>query len=235
VANITISTSATVAKWDIVVTAAGNKGGIGTETFAVTPHAIPSTWKLPLNSAGLGLVSDGAQSDGSYSLYDDGVCGVSSGVLLSGDMTIQTNNPTRKTRTCSGRTMTLVYPAGDPVYPTGGRETMLVFMNLHNISSDTTTILTGYANRVLRHLALNPAQKQRCDAWRWQSAPGIAGDKVWVERMSATTYHVYTQDRDPDLVLAAANASNNRAICTTTGQAHHLSVDFYVVSKEVLP
>ena len=35
VANITISASATAAKWDIVVTAEGKKGGIGTESFAV--------------------------------------------------------------------------------------------------------------------------------------------------------------------------------------------------------
>jgi len=35
VANITISASATAAKWDIAVTAAGKKGGIGTETFTV--------------------------------------------------------------------------------------------------------------------------------------------------------------------------------------------------------
>src|SRR5690349_8553156 len=31
VANITVSASATVSKWDIVVTASGKKGGIGTE------------------------------------------------------------------------------------------------------------------------------------------------------------------------------------------------------------
>jgi len=35
VANITISASATAAKWDIAVTAAGKKGGIGTEAFTV--------------------------------------------------------------------------------------------------------------------------------------------------------------------------------------------------------
>lgn len=35
VANITISASATAAKWDIAVTASGKKGGIGTETFTV--------------------------------------------------------------------------------------------------------------------------------------------------------------------------------------------------------
>lgn len=35
VANITITAAATAAKWDIVVTASGKKGGIGTEMFAV--------------------------------------------------------------------------------------------------------------------------------------------------------------------------------------------------------
>jgi hypothetical protein len=35
VANITISTSATIAKWDIVVTAVGKKGGIGSEAFTI--------------------------------------------------------------------------------------------------------------------------------------------------------------------------------------------------------
>jgi hypothetical protein len=35
VANITISAAATVAKWDVVVTAAGKKGGIGSEAFTI--------------------------------------------------------------------------------------------------------------------------------------------------------------------------------------------------------
>lgn len=41
VANITISVSATPAKWDIVVTAAGKKGGIGTESFTVKVRGQP--------------------------------------------------------------------------------------------------------------------------------------------------------------------------------------------------
>ena len=43
VANITISGSATVAKWDIVLTAAGKKGGIGSEAFAIKAHGNVST------------------------------------------------------------------------------------------------------------------------------------------------------------------------------------------------
>jgi len=37
VANITISAGAAIGKWDIVVSAAGKKGGIGTESFAIKP------------------------------------------------------------------------------------------------------------------------------------------------------------------------------------------------------
>jgi hypothetical protein len=237
VANITISRSATIAKWDVVVSAASKKGGIGTEAFTIQPHVVASTWKLPLNSTGLGLRSDGLQNDGVYSSYETGVCSVSGGIFngSSGDGTLQTNNPTAKSRTCSGRTMTVVYPTGDPVYPAGGTETMLVFLNIHNISSQTTIIPVGYGNRVLRQLSLNPTQKQRCDAWRWANNSTLPGDFVWVERMDATTFHVYTKDRDPDAALAAASAGLNKAVCTTTGQTHHLSVDLLVVAKEALP
>lgn len=239
VANITISASATVAKWDVKVTA-GSKGGIGTELFAVKGKAAPnptSTWMLPLASTGLGLISDNREPDASgiFSVYESGVCGVSGQIFVggSGDATIQTNNPTQKSSTCqTARTMKVVYPVGDPVYPGGKTETMLVFMNIHNISNAATVIAVGPLNRVLRHLALNPTQKERCDAWRWTDE-GFAGDKVWVERMDARTYHIYTKDRDP--VSASAAAGQNRAVCTTTGQSHNLPVDLYVVSEVPLP
>lgn len=43
VANITISATATIGKWDIVVTAASKKGGIGSEAFTVKVHGNVST------------------------------------------------------------------------------------------------------------------------------------------------------------------------------------------------
>ncbi len=242
VANITISAGATVAKWDVTVTA-GGKGGIGTELFAVKGKAEPNpttTWMIPLASTGLGLISDNRQLDASgiFSVYESGVCAVSGQIFVgagSGDATVQTNNPTRKSSICqAARTMTVVYPVGDPAYPAGGTEKIMVFMNIRNISNATTTIGVGYANRVLRHLALNPSQKERCDAWRWNEATGL-GDNVWVERLDATTYHVYTRDRDPDPLKAAAAVGQNRALCTTTGQSHNLPVDLYVVSNVALP
>ena len=195
----------------------------------VGPTNPASTWKLPLNSSGLGLVSDGLFPDAgnSYSLYENGVCSVSSQIFYygSGDATVQTNNPTAKSRICSGRTMSVVYPVGDVVYPNGGVETMLVFANLRNIASDTTTIAVG--STVERALALNPTQTERCDAWRWGALAG--GDNVLVNRIDASTYHVFTKDRGPNPIAGA-----NRAICTTTGQTHNLSVDLYVVSSLAL-
>jgi hypothetical protein len=182
-------------------------------------------------------VSDGKSADGTYSLYDDGVCGVRAQIFTgggSGDATMQTNNPRVKDARCVDypRKMRVVYPAGDPAYPNGGTETLEVFVNLRNISNATTTIPVGYDSRVRRILSLNPPQTERCDAWRWASVVNgvtYAADFVWVERMEdMRTYHVYTADRDP--VEANRVAGANRAICTTTGATHHLSVDLYVVS-----
>lgn len=199
----------------------------------VTPTSL---WKLPLDDASLGLRSDYLQSSSGYSVYEDGVCGVTGKIFVgggSGDATLQTNNPRAKNTQCNGpRKMTVVYPVGDVVYPSGGSETMPVFVNLRNISNDTTIIGLGYENRVQRILSLNPTQTQRCDAWRWSDV-GVAGDKVWVERLDASTYHVYTRDQDP--VEANRIGGANRAVCTTTGQAHNLSVDLLIVSKVPLP
>jgi hypothetical protein len=45
IANITISATATIAKWDVVVTAAGKKGGIGSEAFAIKAKKVPTDTK----------------------------------------------------------------------------------------------------------------------------------------------------------------------------------------------
>lgn len=205
-----------------------------------TVQIATATWKLPLNTSGLGLISDGQFSDGTSSVYDDGVCGVTTRIFNatgsgSGDATLQTNNPTAKANGCAQypRKMSIVYPAGDPQYSSGGTETMAVFLNVRNIANPTTVIPIGYANRVQRHFAVNPSQATRCDAWRWSS--DLSSDDVWVERMDVRTYHVYTKDRDPDPVVAALRAGENRATCTTTGVQHRLSVDFLIVAKQDMP
>lgn len=196
----------------------------------VAPTNPTATWKLPLSAGGLGLISDGQFVDGSntYSLYENGVCSVTTQIFYyggSGDATLQTNNPRAKDRSCAGRHMSLVYPVGDVVYPNGGLETMPVFLNLRNIANDTTTISIGAT--VERAFVLNPTQTERCDAWRWGALAG--GDNVLVTRIDASTFHVYTKDRGDNPIAGA-----NRAVCTTTGQTHNLSVDLYVVSSSAL-
>lgn len=193
----------------------------------------PNTrWRLPLDGAGLGLVSDGREQENGFSKYEHGVCGVTGTIFVgtgSGDATLQTNNPRAKDTKCVARKMTVVYPVGDPVYPNGGTETMLVFLNLRNILNNTTDMDVGKPE--LRILSLNPTQTERCDAWRWSNETHNnvthTGDKVWVARLADVNgkrrYHVYTQDRGPTAVAGA-----NRATCTTTLQNHHLSVDFYI-------
>jgi len=158
---------------------------------AVAPTNPTATWELPLSSAGLGLVSDRQFPDATttYSLYENATCSVSTKIFYyggSGDATLQTNNPTAKSRTCAGRQMSVVYPVGDVVYPSGGIETMQVFLNIHNIANDTTTIPIGAT--VERALALNPTQAERCDAWRWGALAG--GDNVLVQRLDTRTFHV---------------------------------------------
>jgi hypothetical protein len=96
VANITISTSATIAKWDIVVAAAGKKGGIGTEAFAIKPKPNADTKSRvnyvianqvdvapagsPANMQPAGIIGDGRLRDGSSaaggdSEYQGNFCG----------------------------------------------------------------------------------------------------------------------------------------------------------------
>ena len=99
VANITISAAATPAKWDIVVTAAGKKGGIGTESFTVKVRGQPRiqtkpnlVWEDSVNVAAAGqpplwekalLTGDyrdlhgQPRTDGTSGEYQHGFCGSS--------------------------------------------------------------------------------------------------------------------------------------------------------------
>ena len=45
IANITVSGTATIGSWDVIVTASGKKGGIGTEMFAVRPRHVSTDTK----------------------------------------------------------------------------------------------------------------------------------------------------------------------------------------------
>jgi hypothetical protein len=110
VANITISASATVAKWDVAVYA-GTKGGVGTEMFAIKlkpnadtnsrlnyvlansvdvgPVGGPSNYQ-PARVTGDGRLRDGTSSNGADSEYQSKFCGSTGSIDM---MTQQNGNP----------------------------------------------------------------------------------------------------------------------------------------------
>lgn len=176
-------------------------------------------WKFPTADAALGLRSDGipayVSTDGAYNVYKDGVCGVHATFQAGGDATMQTNNAKFANRKCPDypRKIQLVYPADDREM--GGKtEEMEAFFNLNDARDIQGTVERGFN--------LNPSQTTRCDRWMWRSqmrdGTPVPGDNVVVTRIDANTLHVKTKPW-PD----------NRAVCSTTGTSHHLSVDLLIV------
>jgi hypothetical protein len=98
VANITVSSSATIGKWDVQVAAAGGKGGIGTEVFAIklrgnvdahsrVNYVLADQVDIggvlqPAGIRGDGRLRDGSSSAGNPSEYQGEFCGVT-GVIAN--------------------------------------------------------------------------------------------------------------------------------------------------------
>jgi len=180
-----------------------------------------ATWKIPLADAGLGFRSDGGSPDGTYSVYADGVCGVSAKIFAtaaasnSGDATIKTD----KVGNCV-RHFTLSYP--DNV-----SESVRSFNNLLQLENTGFAIAIG--NTVNRRLIVAPGalanNPSRCGRLLFGPngtvAPG--SDSVAVTRIDASTWQVQSQ------------AGHNLAFCETNGQLYAMSVSFVVVSSTPLP
>ena len=177
-----------------------------------------ATFKFPLADAGLSLKSDGRYSDGTNSVYADGVCGTSAKIFAttalsnSGDATFQTTAP--RGNTC-GRVMTVSY--SDGVSETNG-----IFLNVRQIENTTYSIPIG--TTVTRRLG---SQTTRCAFLTWGVKPDGAGagsDSVLVTRVDSSTWHVQNQPNGLD-----------HAYCSTTGQLYRMPVDFTIVSSRPLP
>jgi hypothetical protein len=227
VANITISSSASVAKWDVVVSAAGKKGGIGSEAFAIKSKIVAptATWKIPLADAGLALRSDHASGDGIYSVYASGVCNVTGTIFAvtpgsSGDATLQTSLATKGK---CGRTVTLFYPDGFT-------ENLATFANLNAVDNTVYSIPIG--TTVTRRLVINPGvvmvHPTRCGKLLFGVGPlgeqGIGSDSVLVTRMDASSWKVQSQA-----------APNDRALCVNNGVIYKMTVSFVIVTSYPLP
>jgi hypothetical protein len=227
VANISISSSAVVAKWDVVLTAAGKKGGIGSEAFAIKSKVVDpaATWEIPLADAGLALRSDHASGDGVYSVYASGSCNVQGGFLAttatsSGDATLQTSLATKGK---CGRTVSLFYPDGFT-------ETVATFANLNDVDNTVYSIPIG--TTVTRRLVINPGvvmvHPTRCGKLFFGVGPlgeqGIGSDSVLVTRIDARSWQVKSQP-----------APNDRALCLSSGVIYEMPVSLVIVASYPLP
>ena len=180
------------------------------------------TWKLPLADAALAFRSDGRYSDGTYSVYSNGVCSVqtviySGSATSSGDATIRTSEP--KGNRC-GRLFTLSYPDGVS-------ETVWSFANLHKLQNTEFSIPIG--STIRRRLAINPevvTSPSRCGRLIFgpNDRTGAGTDSVSVTRVDSRTWHVSSEP-----------APNNRALCEATGEIFAMPVNFVLVTSQALP
>jgi hypothetical protein len=179
-----------------------------------------ATIKLPLAGAGLSLKSDGKFSDGTYSLYADGVCGITGTIFLggSGDEVVDGSNPSAKDRKCVHypRKVTVLYPDGIAEVISGP------LMSVREVESQTYLIPVGSTARRQFHVRTNTT---RCDGVHW-GAP-IGGDSVLVTRTATNTWHVYTQPYPNDQAACKQSTGN-----TLLG---HMPVDLWIVSSRALP
>lgn len=223
-AHLLVPATAPVASYDVVVMLIGGKKGVGAELFAVTVGDPSATFLYPLNDATLSIQSDGLFTDGTYSVYTNGVCGVTSRIYAtatasnSGDLTYGTFVPRTKDNTCAS------YPRRIRIrYPDGFSELTYTSTNLQHVENTTFQIPVG--STIKRQLNVGTGQSVRCSGIRWGANTGtVIGDSVLVTRTALDTWHVQTQP-----------APNNRGVCMPSGPTYNLTVDFWVVSARPLP
>jgi hypothetical protein len=228
VANITISGTATSGQWDVAVYS-GTKTGVGSEVgvlkkgFQVTDPT--PTWIYPLDDAGLGVRSDHLYSDGSNSVYADGVCNVSTRIFAttaasnSGDATLNTTG-------ANGRCLRHFTFA----YPDGYSETLPSFNNLRLLENTTYSIPIGTTAERQLHMGSDQISNvaSRCGGLVWGvgalGQTAVGSDSVLVTRLDPSTWHVVSQP-----------PPHNLAWCKTTGELFAMPVDFTLVSNLPLP
>jgi hypothetical protein len=189
--------------------------------FAKTGVSDPTTtFKLPLAVAGLSLKSDGEFSDGTYSAYAHGVCGVKATIFAggSGDAVMEAGIRSYADRKCTSYPRKVIV-----LYPDGVSETIPgQAMALRQLQSQTYRIAIGSTAK--RHFHVRTATA-RCEGVHW-GAP-VGGDSVLVTRTAANTWHVYTQPYPNDQAACKSSSGN-----TLLG---HMPVDLWIVSSTDLP
>ncbi|HWJ13500.1 MAG TPA: hypothetical protein VNS10_07140 [Gemmatimonadaceae bacterium] len=231
IANITISGTATAAKWDVAIYS-GGKTGIGSElgvlkqSFQVLDPT--ATFAIPLNDAGLSIRSDGLFSDGTSSLYTNGTCNIASKIFAtteqsnSGDAILNTGTTNGGGGKCGRRIRV--------VFPDGSIEVDGTFMNLRAIENTSYAIPIGATVARQLHIGTDqtPSDHSRCGGFVFgygvANDVGAGSDSVWVTRIDARTWHAYSKA-----------PPNNLAWCKNTGQLFPMTVDLTIIANRPLP
>ena len=226
VSRIIVPTDAPVASYDVEVMLIGGKKGVGAEMFEVLVGDPKATFLYPLADASLNVRSDGLFSDGTYSVYANGVCGVVSKIYATteqsntGDATMGTYQPRTKDRTCA------TYPRRIRIiFPDGFTETTHTGTNLRFVENSTSSIPVGAT--VKRALHVGVGESVRCEGLVWsanRTGTPVPGDSVLVTRLAEDRWHVQSQPYP-----------NNRAYCWPNGPAYNMTVELTVVSSRPLP
>ena len=187
-----------------------------------------STLYFPLDDASLGVKSDHLFVSGTSSAYAQGVCGVDSKIFAtteasnSGDLVMQTDNPTYRDHKCSAYPRKLVIDYGDGTAPRAST----VFVNLRDLEreNDPADQISIGGSRI-RGLHVN---ESRCGGLVYQAQLGDGtstngADSVIVTRTAADTWVVTTQP-----------APNDKAYCKGDGLLYHIPVNFTIVSSRPL-
>lgn len=194
--------------------------------FSTASSSNPTaSWEFPLNDAALSVRSDHRfqESTGTYSVYANAVCGVSSTLFFSGsgDNTISFNYP--KTNQC-GRTWTVTYPDSfvETLAYQGGVQ--ILENSSYQIPIDAV---------VKRHFRFGTGRNGNPSTARCGQGlvfgpnganPAPGSDSVLVHRVDASTWDVYSQP-----------APNDFAYCIDNGKIYEMQMSFRIVSSQPLP
>ena len=231
IANITIAVDADPVLYDVIVTAATGKKGIGTELFAVKQKQVnPGTiMEYPVSDAALKIRSDHRaeylSADGQRYRYESGVCGVSGTFFVfgSGDATMDpdaTTIPGRDRARCGAlRTVTIIFdqPADGGALRANPVATGGFFQNFNElwqmpigVELETQGGFNGAGCNILRF---------RPDPGRTGNAyPG--SDKILALRIDETTWRVHTKPFPDD-----------KGWCDAEARLYHLPFDIIVRVK----
>jgi hypothetical protein len=252
VANITVSPTATVGKWDIVVTASGKKGGIGTEAFTIKTRGKPVDPIAPTlyisndpsytlrGDAVSSYIESGSSAFAGMSRYADGECGVSAKLFAgpggSGDLVM-------------GSDMTVNRKCRD--YPRGVRVTYALINGDGSLTLQASTVVSTFFNlaqieqtdpdgHVLYYIPIGTTASRgmniqddngRCITLRHRTVlrdgTFVGGDEMQVTRTAPDTWIAQTQPDETDAVTGST-IHHDKAWCEATGQIYHLPMMFII-------